>query len=426
MDDRQPPASRARLTPLVLLALATAPGCAALTNPVADGIPVSRLPDEVFGESREGLRPVPLNLLGQEPPAAYRLAPGDVLGVVIEGVLGEKNVPPPVQVEGTRSEPTIGYPIPVQDDGTIQIPLIRPVKVAGLTLPEVRELLLQRLTRDQEILKPETARILVTLQRPRRYHVLVIREDGGTNGVAVGPQLIPGAGSALIGASHRGSGVSLELPAYQNDVLNALTQSGGLPGTDAKNEVVVQRKPRRGQPPEVIRIPLRLRPGEPVPVRPEDVILNSGDTVLVEARNAEVFYTAGLLGSGQFPLPRDYDLDVIQAIATVRGPLINGGFSQTAFTATATNTGLGNPSPSLVTVLRQTACYGQVPIRVDLNKAFRDPRERIRILPGDIIVLQETPEEATARYLTEALRLNFTGRVYKGNDLQGTTTGTFP
>jgi hypothetical protein len=178
--------------------------------------------------------------------------------------------------------------------------------------------------------------------------------------------------------------------------------------------------------PQTIRIPLRLRPGEAVPFRPGDVILYDGDTVYVEAREAEVFYTAGLLGSGQFPLPRDYDLDVLQAIATVRGPLINGGFTQTAFTATSTNLGIGNPSPSLVTVLRQTCAGGQIPIRVDLNRAFRDPRERILIQPADIIVLQETPEEAFARWFTQVFRLDFLSPFERGRDVQGTATLRVP
>jgi hypothetical protein len=193
--------------------------------------------------------------------------------------------------------------------------------------------------------------------------------------------------------------------------------------------VVVLRKPRRGDPPgaaPVVRIPLRLRPGEPVPFRPTDVVLRSGDTVYVEGREAEVFYTAGLLGGGQFPLPRDYDLDVLQAIALVRGPLVNGGFSQNLFTSSATNIGVGNPSPSLVTVLRRTCNGGQIPIRVDLNRAFRDPRERIRIQPGDIIVLQETPEEAIARFFTQTFRLDLSGPVLTGKDLQGTATLAVP
>jgi len=127
--------------------------------------------------------------------------------------------------------------------------------------------------------------------------------------------------------------------------------------------------------------------------------------VRIEARDTEVFYTAGLVGGGQYLLPRDADLDVIEALAQVRGPLLNGGFSQTAFVASSVNLGVGNPSPSLCTVLRKLPSGRQIPIRVDLNKAFDDPRERILILPGDVIVLQERPAEAVVRYFTQQFRL---------------------
>jgi hypothetical protein len=110
----------------------------------------------------------------------------------------------------------------------------------------------------------------------------------------------------------------------------------------------------------------------------------------------------------------------------VRGPLINGGFSQSAFGGQSTAGGLGAPSPSSVTVLRQAGASRQIPIRVDLNQAFRDPRERIRILPGDIVVLQETPEEAFARYVTNIFNLSFTVPVIRAGDLQGTGGFHFP
>jgi protein involved in polysaccharide export with SLBB domain len=412
----------------LFLVLAAGSGCAALTNPVAEGIPVSRLPDEVLGESRENLKPIPLNVLGQEPPDVYQLAPGDVLGIVIESVLGERNAPPPVHLDVEKGPPAFGYPIPVREDGTIVLPYLdKPLRVNGKSLVEVQEIIRKAYTLDKEILKPGTERILVSLMRPRRYHVLVVREDGGQAGVPAGAGTGNGIGASLVGASHKGSGVTLELPAYENDVLNALTRSGGLPGTDAKNEVVVQRKLRKGDAaPRVVRIPLRLRSGEPVPFRPEDVVLQSGDTVFVESRDSEVFYTAGLLGSGQYPLPRDYDLNVLQAIATVRGPMINGGFSQGAFGGTTTTSGVGNPSPSLVTVLRQTSKGTQLPIRVDLNLAFKDPRERIRIQPGDIIVLQETSEEAVTRYFTNFLRFNVFANLIHGENVGGGVTATGP
>src|SRR5437870_1643826 len=34
-------------------------GCAALTNPVANGVPVRRLPPELLGEPKEGAQPLP-------------------------------------------------------------------------------------------------------------------------------------------------------------------------------------------------------------------------------------------------------------------------------------------------------------------------------------------------------------------------------
>src|SRR5438128_746270 len=74
-------------------------GCAALTNPVVDGIPVRRLPPELLAESRDGEQTVPLNLLRQKSPDAYRLGPGDVVGVWIPGVLPvgpQENQLPPV------------------------------------------------------------------------------------------------------------------------------------------------------------------------------------------------------------------------------------------------------------------------------------------------------------------------------------------
>ena len=45
------------------------------------------------------------------------------------------------------------------------------------------------------------------------------------------------------------------------------------------------------------------------------MVLNDGDIVYIESRETEVFYTGGLLQGGEFPLPRDYDLDVLGAMA---------------------------------------------------------------------------------------------------------------
>src|SRR5205085_1855588 len=115
-----------------------------------------------------------------------------------------------------------------------------------------------------------------------------------------------------------------------------------------------------------------------------DVVLHSGDVVLLRARE-EVFYTGGLLPSGEYVLPRDRDLDVVDAISQVRGPLINGAFVNNNLAGNLINPGIGFDNPSLLVVVRRLPGGGQLPIRVDLNVALRDPRERVFVRPGDLL-----------------------------------------
>src|SRR5262249_48798841 len=125
---------------------------------------------------------------------------------------------------------------------------------------------------DAKVLQPGRD-IMITLLRRREYHVIVWRDDaqnfnnpGGEN-----PSLV------VATTNKRGNGHALDLPAGENDVLNALGRTGGPPGLDAYNEVIVDHKSRQvarpagaaGCPeaaeaaPQVVRIPLTLAPGEP-------------------------------------------------------------------------------------------------------------------------------------------------------------------
>jgi protein involved in polysaccharide export with SLBB domain len=406
--------------------LAALTGCAALTDPVAEGVPVRRLPPELLGPDRESLGTIPLTLLRQKPVTGYRLAPGDELGVWIPGVVGEANVPPPVEIsppvqirDQRRLPPGVGYPVPVREDGTILLPLLDPVVVAGMTVNEAQESIRQAYAA-KKVLQPG-AQMIVTLLHPRSAHVVVMRQESGN--ITLGP-------SGDIGGGKRGTGHVIDLAANENDVLHALAETGGLPGLDAYDEVVIHRGCFQGDderalvlgqltaqvpgrspllstgPGETVRIPLRMRPGEVPPFRPEDVVLHTGDVVFLEARDPDVFYTGGLLPPGEYVLPRDRDLDVVAAITQVRGSLLNGAFAISNLSGALLEQGIGNPSPSLLVVLRRTPNGGSVPIRVELNKALCDARERILVQPGDVLLLQETPEEALGRYFTRTF-LNF-------------------
>ncbi|MCI0464485.1 MAG: polysaccharide biosynthesis/export family protein [Gemmataceae bacterium] len=399
-------------------------GCAALTNPVADGVPVRRLPPELLARAKDDEATIPLTLLRQPPLTVHRLAPGDVLGIWVEGVLGDKALAPPIHVaapvqirEQRRLAPALGYPVPVNEDGTVALPLIEPVAVAGLTVAQAQRGIAEVYVK-KGILKAGAERVYVSLLQPRMHQVLVLRQES--------PAFTPGP-EGVVSTGKRGTGHLLDLPAGENDVLHALTQTGGLPALDAYNAVIAFRGvfagtadasallqshecnptgPWRQHPHgpggRTVYIPLRARHGEAPPLRPEDVILQTGDVIFLEARDRGLFYTAGLLPSGEHILPRDRDLDVIQAIASVRGPLLNGAFVTNNLAGNVLQPGIGNPSPSLLTVVRQVPGGGQVPIRVDLNLALLDPRERLLVKAGDVLILQEEPQEALARYLSNS------------------------
>ncbi len=176
----------------------------------------------------------------------------------------------------------------------------------------------------------------------------------------------------------------------------------------------------------MIRIPLRLRIGEKPNISPSDVILQDGDIVNVRIRHGEFFYTGGLLPARLFPLPKNRDLDIVEALTLIGAPIINGGIGFNNLTGSISASGLGSASPSLITVLRRTACGTQIPIRVSLNQAFRDPRERILIMPGDVIILQATMLEAVSNYVSTIWRFNFIGTTVRQTDLTGTSTMNVP
>ncbi len=413
---------------VVLLAawLATGTGCSAF-RPI-DGVPAPALGDDYRVPVRSGKATIDLSLLGQSPPADYRLDAGDVLGVYIDGVLGADVEAPPIAGPNAADvRPSVGYPIEVERNGTLTLPKIGTVPVRGLTLDETRGAL-------RNVYGPNItpqARVLITLQKPRSYRVLVMRQEG-TRDTGI-DQVLGNGGTELY---RRNLGQAVELPAYQNDVLHALTATGGLPGLDAENAVYVIRHDPvgGGRPPgfgpafgghtptpaavgpygetgpegtlggsRVVRIPLKVHPGEPLPFGPQDVLLQGGDVVYIESRAGDFFYTSGLLGGGQYLLPRDYDLDVLGAIAVAQARQSNMfGNTKVVGGRSALNKDVSVGASKLI-ILRPQPDGSTLPIEVDLYDAIHNPRERVLIRPGDHLVLQYSRTEAVAAFFERHL-----------------------
>ena len=534
-------------------------GCAAF-HPM-NGVPARYIPDDMKVGRRNGKRTIDPSLLSQEKPPAHLIDSGDVLGIYVGGVLGKIDENPPVQFpQNPDYQPAAGVPVTVREDGTISLPMIGPLNLRGKTTREAEEAIRHAYTDDtegKEFLREGRQRILVSLQRPRQTVVLVIRQDSRNEPVANAM-----VGQLNIGTAKRGSGKLVSLPAYRNDVLNALVATDGLPGLDAENAVYIirRRANRLGQDPlwsadadpeelirnsdvvkkpvirsqssdgwdyrspqpwnmsngtqslwnrdnsqlpsiqptpinpsqrpisptpnpglqpqtgvpngtagqsnwppqsstgapqfggpmvpgqgyslpdaatlgsdtmnpdamqsdpgndgpqgtmnpddisltegrRIIRIPIRLGPDEHVDIKKEDVILHDGDIVFIESRDTEVFFTGGLLGGGQFTLPRDFDLDILQALSIATSRAGGAGAARQIGGVSALNSDV-TISPSNVIIIRKLPEGGEVPIKIDLYRARSDLSERMIVQPGDYIYLQYTPFEAVAAFFERHL-----------------------
>ena len=262
-------------------------GCAAF-RPM-DGVPARYLPDELRGSSKETMQMIDLSMLRRRQESQYRVDSGDVLAVYIENILGRADQPPINQqtagnsvslLNGNRP-PTLGFPLSVRDDGTVAIPRFGPILVRGRTIPEIEGLVRSAFTREQRYLTPQTQnRVVVSLHQPRQHRVLVFRQDSSQDTLST-----IDISNGQIGATKRGNGRVVSLPAGKNDVLHALVESGGLPGLDARDTIWVirsrpvpkpvnpvayrgeaqQAPPLPGHPQSVMRAPSRMMPQSAIP-----------------------------------------------------------------------------------------------------------------------------------------------------------------
>jgi protein involved in polysaccharide export with SLBB domain len=419
-----------------LACLCLAFACSGCVTLARHAIPANRLPPELRAVEKSNRTPINIALLGQKAPREHQISPDDVLGIYIKGLIpADPNAIAPMipsanslQAEyyppnGHISGGSIGVPITVNPDGTIILPNLGAVPVVGLTTQQAAEKI-AALCIERQVAQAGREYVNVSLVKTKVVRVLVVREESPTE-VPVYIQKMQAA------VAKRGHAHILDLPLYENDVLHALTATGGMPGFDACNEVWILRQEMIGDelsqrawnssqsPDETLqmlnciqpvatakRIPLWTCDCQPPAICPDDVVLRDGDIVFLKPRDNEYFYTGGLLPGGEVPLPRDRDIDIIEAIAIANGSTgAPGGAPASVFRSGA---GPGNIiPPTRAMIVRKLPGKQQVAIRVDLNQAVRNSKERVIIQPGDLVMLNYKPSEIFSNVGMNILNLSY-------------------
>ena len=304
------------------------------------------------------------------------IAPGDVLEVAI--------------ASGYEEGELQKAPVRVGENGSANVLLVGRVDLAGLEVEQA----------EQAIAAAAIGRGVF-----RNPQVTVVLANRKSNRVTVvGAVNTPGV---------------YELPRTSSGLLEALVAAGGL-GDDAGRYIEI-RRPGGRTGPQIFQKKQRdpiaangevqtaahhetsIVPEAPTSARIDLVSaveqgaggnqIGDGDVIMVSRRDVSTIKVMGLVNRpGEFEIPRGRELRVLDAIALAGGRPLQ----------------IANK----VKVIRNDPNHIEpVVVAVNLNKAKRDGASNLRLAPGDVVSVEETPTTMMVQTLQNFVRFGFSGSV---------------
>lgn len=207
--------------------------------------------------------------------APYRLDRGDILAVIVDGVLGSfKDAPVHMPGDGKDILPCMGHPVPVLDNGSVFLPLVRTISVRGLTVIEANRRI-QEAYLNGGFLK-EKSDVIVSLMRKRTVRVTVLHSRRDAKGNAAS---------------------TVNVQAHGATVLSAIAKAGAY-----DRDATVELLRGRGQGYGSLMTPIQ-----------------NGDTLNMRSPQNGFYYTGGLLPAGEHQIPSGRRLTMLQAMSRVGG-----------------------------------------------------------------------------------------------------------
>jgi len=332
------------------------------------------LPREFAAPHRSNVQRIDLSKLARAPGTSEVIRPGDVLDVLIMTGLEERAVEP--------------VPTRVAEDGTLQIPLVGSVAVAGLELSQAEQVVHDESVQRGFYKAPQVA----LMMKARRTNLVTV----------VGAVESPGL---------------KELTASQSDLLSALVAAGGL-SKDASSIIEVRHPSEDGDPARHAagELALASRAEGPANTRGSSFAtahrttqidlenppansgrafdLRDGSVVMVMKRPDEYVHVMGLVKKAdQFKLPDDQELRLLDAIAMAGGRSIE--------------------IADKVRIIRRAGNPDAPPILIQasVREAKQDASANLRLASGDVVSIEETPTTFVVGTIREFVRFGFTSAI---------------
>lgn len=277
----------------------------------------------------------------------YTVGPGDVLSIRMYGLAEERYTPTTLELR-------------VQDDGAILMPVVGPVRLAGLNLRQVEQALIAAHT--PGVVKDLS--VYVQLIEPESTTVLVL-----------GTVATPG----LVRLKHN-----------ERNVVYALATAGGFGSTataggfSSANSGRVHVRPIR---PEREPVVYNLNDVNDVRLALLAPPLESGDMVIVEPAESNAVYVTGLVNApGAVPVPVNGSLSLVRTIAAA------GGVRDFL-------------DPPEATLWRRLPDGQQVRVKVELADVLAGHSPDFALRAGDVLDVPHTPETRFREWVAANIRI---------------------
>ena len=343
-----------------LLSLILATGCQ------SPAFRAGKLPAKYRSAARGDRQSIDFSKVASSGPSDAVIAPSDLLDITVATGREDENVEP--------------IAARVAEDGTVLVPIIGPVPVAGLEALEASQNI-SKLAIERGMYRNPLITVEIKTKAVNHITVLGAVKEPGLH----------------------------ELPRGSSDLVSAIAAAGGL-NEEAGTEVEIVRQPstvladNSFAQPENVQLASHQSSGGQVRHIPAttlnldlsktsgsnygEVKLSDRDVVRIVPRKKETIYVSGLVKEpGMFELPVEQDIHLLDAIA-----LAGGQSSDVA---------------DKVFVIRRVESQAEpIVIQASISAAKKNGLENLRLAAGDTITIEQTPATAIVDSLKHFFRLS--------------------